>query len=352
MNHDDTEVERRLILAGTVWRAAEPAPPEPDPALMTRRQPNRRPLLVAAAAAAAAVIGAGAIALLGPGAGPGPTQVGRQNPDRLRSLDQVVIHDGSTVRAKGTVVAAPGKPAVLCLGPALAGAPDHLTCDTGASVRLTGVDLDALGLTESGGARIGTAVLTGTWHGRTRTLAVTSTARAPDPSNAPQLPPLRPPCAAPPGGWHSGPLADRTRLDAYLAAHPDRFGGTDIGFPDGRPGGPTGVNGYDDVAQVIVVGVADHDLAQARADLTERYPGNLCVRPVPYSAAQLNRAGAKVQRAVTPRTMPAFGLGTSMDGVEVYLSYVDDAMYRKLAAIEDSDGIGILHFTTDIVPVH
>jgi hypothetical protein len=347
MNDDnilnDTEVEARLVLAGTVWRSGEPLPPEPNLARMTR-PPHRRVLLVSAAAAAAALVAAGAAALLSPG--PGGVVTGEHpDPERLRSLDQVAVHNGSHVRATGTIIAERGKPVILCLGALFGGSPDHPTCPAGQGIRLTGADVDS-----HAAVHTGRAVVTGTW--RNRTIAVTSTGEQPDSSSRPPLPPLRPPCAAPAGGWHSGPLADRTELDAYLAAHPDRFGGTDIAFPDGRPGGPTGANGYTDVAQVVVVEVATGDLDAARADLAARYRGNLCVERTAYSTTQLNGAAAKVERLLRANPGPIITFGhAGPKRVFVYLSVVDDALYRKLAAIEDTYGIGILEISADVEPI-
>jgi hypothetical protein len=345
---DDIEVERRLVLAGTLWRNAAAAPPEPDLARMTARP--RRALAVTAAAAAVTVLAAGAIVLLGTGGSGGGTATppARQD-EQLRSLDRLLVHNGDTVKATGTVVAEPGKPVRMCLGAIFGGTPANPTCPPVQAVRLLGVDPRTLNLTESAGVRSGRAVVVGTW--RDHTITVTSAGPEPDPSNRPQVPPPQPSCPAPAGGWRAGPLADRTALDAYLAAHPDQFGGTDVAFPQGRPGGPTGVNGYTDVAQVIVVEAVTGDLDAIRADLALRYGGNLCVERARYSQRQLDAAASALTRLLESTHASVIGLGHGPLSVYGYLPVVDDAIYPKLAAIEDRYGIGILDLNTDVVPV-
>jgi hypothetical protein len=356
MSHP-TDPESRLLLAGQTWRAQQQLPPEPDLARMTGRG-RSKVLMATAAAATVLLVAAGAIALLrGPGnlGGPagGPGGVAESTPStNLRSLDAVAVHNGGRVQAVGTVIVRPGKAAFLCVFGSIVPAgndPADADCSAGLRVPLTGLNVrDLPDLHTYHGTRVSKAKVIGTYHDRT--IAVTSVSMPSVLPSGTNLPPVQPPCAAPAGGWHSGPLADRTALDAYLSQHPDQFGGTDIGFPQGRPGGPTGPAGYTDVAQVIIVQVVTGDLHAVQAELAQRYPGNLCLHRNQYSTTAMNGAASEVQRLLVNQHAAALAMGAGPTQVFADIPVVDDTLYSGLAAIESRYGAGILSLDVAIRP--
>jgi hypothetical protein len=352
MNHP-TDPESRLLLAGQTWRANQPLPPEPDLARITGR--GRSPVLVSVAAGVAALVVAAGATVLSRGTigDPGPASGGisSESPtDNPNTLAKVAVHNGERVRAVGTVIVKPGK-VFLCAAGSLVfpgSNPGDTDCTIGQLVPLTGVDVDSLpDVHHYYGTRVSKVTLIGTY--RNRTIAVTSVSAPPKaPPSGASLPPVQPPCAAPPGGWRAGPLPDRTALDAYLRQHPDQFGGADLTWPAGHPAGPTGAAGYTTVAQVLTVQVVTGDPDAVRSELAKRYPGNLCLQRSRFSTAALNAASAELERVLAGRV--AVVRETGPVWIPAYVPVVDDTLYPKLAAIESRHGAGILNLDVAIRP--
>jgi hypothetical protein len=112
---------------------------------------------------------------------------------------------------------------------------------------------------------------------------------APEESSAAD-PPL--PCATPRGGWARGngfPDGDdhdaRAGVDRLTRAQPQRYGQA---WTWGTGSDPPAPGEVDPKVSVVVVGTTG-DVARARADLSAVYGGNLCVHPVRYGAADLDR---------------------------------------------------------------
>jgi hypothetical protein len=191
MNTPDDDVDLILRRAGSDWRAAQPPalPLDLDRIRTGRRRPRRwMPLL--AAASVAAIAAAGIVAI------PNRSQPDlAANPpavvDQIRA--QLLVRNGDQVRVAGEVIAAPGRPVIVCVS---AGSPRPIgeppTCPDYASLTVTGVDLDRLsGQTTTRGVRSGFGTLTGVWtdrHVAVREQGVQPTGPWP----LPQLPQHRP----------------------------------------------------------------------------------------------------------------------------------------------------------------
>jgi hypothetical protein len=277
----------------------------------------------------------------GPPAGSGPS---RSAP---AGLDQLLVRDGDTVTASGTVVAAPGRTPRFCApvpeaAVGSAGPEQPPSCSLG--VDLVGADLDRLSdPTAFRGTRWGRAGITGRYAAG----AVTVTSQGPpaaDPYPTPR--PLDPPpCPAPAGGWRPGAL-DRSALSALSAlieARPSAYGEVAMTYPDGR----SGTSGQPTEVALVTTTL---DPAQAEHELRTRFDGNLCVQPAVRSRAEVD--------AVLGRLLPSGGAGHDAalqayrehqvfesgpdhlaGRVQLALVVLDQAAYAWLRGIDAGTGI-------------
>ncbi|WP_436496345.1 hypothetical protein [Actinokineospora sp. HUAS TT18] len=324
MNVDDL-----LADAGERWRAEQPPPPEID----FTRFGRRGPWAMAGAAAAAVTVAIAGIAVLNQSPAPSPPTDAPVIGDQAK----LIVREGMTVHASGRVIAVPGKPVRLCaptpIAPVGGRDPDFADCAyTGVTV--TGVDLASLtNRREQGGSIAGGAGVTGVYSGGT--VQVTEQGPLVVPPPAPVTKPREVPCAAPPGGWRQTD-ANNHALHEYVEQHAAELAAPWVGYPDGPPTGPTASLSYAK-PMVVVVEVVSGDVDRVRADLAERYTGNLCVVPAaPGTAAK----GAAAQTMAEIRPImedPTSGVYTAGGGetgrVKVELVMVDQRLYDKFAAI-------------------
>jgi hypothetical protein len=322
-------VDDMLTAAGRRWRAAQPEPPEPDLARWSQEAPRTRRWGPAVAAAAATVAAVSATVLL---------VHGRADPDRPDLTDPVaaaaasalVVREGDTVQASGTVLAAPGSAVRFCApAPQPLGSTGEAGTGCAYFVPVTGVDLSALtGATDRNGIRQGSAHLVGVW--RAGELVVTR--QDPPQEQAPEPGPSdSAPCPPPAGGWKSDP--DNKWADpAYAAAlnnyverqHPEQFR---------RPWAA-----HQQGARILVVEVVEGDVNNARTELEQRYDGNLCVvgQPGRPSIADQHKILSTVGRAVSGlMNNPANGIFTSVndDTVQPAMVMLTPELYDQFAKL-------------------
>ena len=317
-------VDDLLRGAGERWRSTQPPPPRPDPGRwLGPARPARRRWAPVLATTAATLVAVAAVAVLAAQTRDGGEEdvTGAVPTATDPSPADLVVRDGTRVRASGTVLAAPGKPVRFC-APATSTAPagaDLPPCDHG--VVVTGVDLDALAQpVERAGARYGGATLTGTW--RSGVLAVTGQA-PPEPAAPAGSPAV--PCPAPASGWTATGPFDGRAVETYVVENADRFRSPWLGRAD-------------DGAEVLVVEVVRGDAGAARTELRRRYSGNLCVVSAPgrSSLAEQTATLDRVQRVVVDLMRdPATGVYAlgGAENVIVSMVVLTPDLYDRLAAI-------------------
>ncbi|HZX02522.1 hypothetical protein [Kribbella sp.] len=334
------EMDDLLNRAGARWRADQQPPPEPDlDFILNGGRKRRRRWVPAVAAASVAAIAIGVIAVL-----PKHDSPTAQAPARSAN-DDLLVHDGDQVRAKGPVVIAPGKEPVLCAPVPIPvpEAPDKLpppNCPAQYAVTLKGFDAAELRdprITD--GIRTGYAELTGTWSARTidvHTQTVPPVRPAPTGAN---IPAEQVPCPAPAGGWSTAPNElDKVAVSRFLNSRQDQIAGPVVRYPQGgRAGAP----------QVLEIGVVHGDLAAFQTAFQQVYRGNLCVVPAKLSVTDLDGISAKVTGLMT-RGLGVYGTGTAgLDKVSVSALVYDDALKNALTPI----GIDDLELGTTVQPL-
>jgi hypothetical protein len=264
-----------------------------------------------------------------PGAGPVPSG----------HAHDVVVHAGNTVRAAGTVLAAPGRPVRLCAplgGAASGGTGITRHCD---GVDLTGLDLGRLtDRAERGGVVTGAAAVVGTY--RDGRIAV-SRQTAPPAAQADDLP--QPPCAAPPDGWPRGSAVDLGAALRYQQRH--RAEVVEVAVLRPSPDHA--------VAYVLTAG----DPNPAGKALEPTYGPRLCVFRSRYTTAQLDAArsamratasAASGDRLTTP--FEAGGIGLARDGqacTPARVAIVTDTVARAV----DGQPAGLVQLDVWLRPV-
>jgi hypothetical protein len=296
------DIDRLLTEDGARWRAAQPPPPEPDPALLHRpRRPGWQPL---AAAAAVVVVTAGiiAVAAVRRPADPPPATGPTAGPTAGPTLDPAdIVRDGDRVAGQGLFFKPRGGPVRVCgpLGgpprPLFEPWPDPLNtpqmCQNALTV--TGLDLGRLSNPEGrDGAVWGGAKVEGVY--RAGTLTVTrQEPTVSDRKSAGAHDPV--PCPEPAGGWPR-PLEDLEKkwsgLDRVIRAHRDQFNEFYLAYPYGwslqDESNRKGITVY-------VVNTTG-DVAAARRLLEAVFPAqHLCVRKATWSAAQMDAAVRELQ---------------------------------------------------------
>ncbi|MEN3362231.1 MAG: hypothetical protein V7637_6213, partial [Mycobacteriales bacterium] len=249
----------------------------------------------------------------------------------------------------GQVIALPGRPVRFCApvpvampGYAAGHEPLPAYCDAG--VNLVGADLARLdGRAEKAGIVTGRAWVEGTY--RAGTLTVTRQGAWRPSGEPPRTFPDRPPCAAPAGGWAAGEL-DRdglTRIQAYLTAHPDRYGELVITYPDGPPAGPTDAPGYAKT-QVALVGTTGDPTAAYR-ELRALFPGNLCVTRLPRDRRAVDAVGQRAAPLLSDRSHWVYTTGADYYAGRYVLDLVvvDQTWYQRLTAADQGTGVIAAH---------
>jgi hypothetical protein len=127
-------------------------------------------------------------------------------------------------------------------------------------------------------------------------------------------------------------------LDAYLRAHPDRYGEIVITYPDGPPSGPTDGPGYDKTQVALVTTVIDP--AAAKRELRTVYSGNLCVVRGSRNRAQVDAVAARVNPLLG--RLPGI-ISTGADyyagTVRVELVVLDERAYSQLVSADGGTGL-------------
>jgi len=230
---------------------------------------QRRWLAPAATAAGAALVVTGVLLAVNR---PEPAAGGQTPPAEPSSTSDLLVRNGDEVVARGIVAGAPGRPVVFCtpLPEAQTGfspgrEPRPPCLDDPRAVVVTGFDLSRLGQPDSrDGVSFGYAELRGVW--RDRTIAVTEQGPYTEDESVAPVVDDEVPCPRPPGGWKRNselPAFDTDRVSAFIARQPDRFGAEWVAYVDDE--------------QILIVGVVEGDLDDARRELAPLYSGNLCV---------------------------------------------------------------------------
>lgn len=343
----EDRIERELAAAGEVWRADQPAPPEPDRRRFTgQRGPTRWRLWVPVAAlgAVAAVIAAVALPLTlsrhpladGTGPGGGGHPLGSSSPGPGPNLNLMPPDPGTGVHVFGVgslFRAAPGEGIRLCgtVGATL-DLPTSIASCGPVSVATTGVDPARLTQTTARGQAYSTLVrVEGTYHNGTLAVTgITDTTAVVEPLVEPTIP-----CDPPAGGWRLGEGSDDwqglNHLIEYVRAHPDTLTDGWQGHPDGAP---TAENSYAPSRSVYVFGTIG-DVAAVRAQLTAIWNGNLCVHAARHSANQLNALMERLRSISFTPVEPELLIDLSQ--IRVRTVALDQATLDALAAIS-SDG--------------
>lgn len=351
MNPTD-KVDDLLAKAGAEWRARQPSAPEPDQDRLVQPKGTRRwvPLLAAAAVGAIAtgilVLPDGKEPAVAPPVSPATaagTPTTASGPQSTKAED-LLVRNGDKVQADGTVIAAPGQDPVLCadLMNDLRGYPPGQepapSCPATFAVKLTGLDLDKLGMKTTKGVRHGTAHLVGIWSDRSIAVQEQGPMVTPTPTPDGEEPV---PCAPPAGGWQAKPTnLESQTMSTWLDAHASQVDGPAMLYPKGRNRG---------APVVIRIGVAHGDIDQFRKDIAKVFQGNLCVVPARFSRTDVDRLQALIAPAFDQKLglSSSSGPGLSDDGFTVQLLVFDEKVRAALAPA----GLDNLTLSPKVLPV-
>lgn len=279
----DGEVDRALTAAGARWRSAQQPPPDVDTARLLEAVRGRRlrawaPLAAVAGVAAVLAVVVLPVVLRGDGGagtdigapGGGSPGAGPVGTGEMEGIGTLLREADGTTKLCASVIATMSLP------------PTGAACSP-VFVLVTGVE-DRWFTQEatSGQAWSESVRVEGSYSNGT--LAVRQVEPF-HPDVAPQEPAVVP-CEPPAGGWAPGQNVDEraNALSEYVRARPDRFTDVWVGYPDGPPTMDTGADVTSPM--VYVVGTTG-DVEAAGTELEAIFPGNLCVHPVAYSAADL-----------------------------------------------------------------
>jgi hypothetical protein len=301
-------VDILLREAGAQWRDDQPPAPLPNPDGWVRRQVTRRLVPIVAAASVIAVAGSAMFFLTRGSAEHENSPAVMGTPDTVTEPEtdpvKLIVHDGDTVEASGTVEVRPGKPVRFCasLADAYIALPPGKKPECLHGVPVTGLNLDNLTDPKlDGDIRTGKAWIRGIWQSGT----LKATVQGPPVVTQSPPPAARPlPCTAPPGGWPAVqddvPMGPGD-LENYVSnLHPDQFARPWMSYPYGGP--PDGRTENWNNVPVLVVEVVKGDVNEARRELQTRYHGNLCVveNPGKTSIAQLKQIQAHFDQDLEP----------------------------------------------------
>jgi hypothetical protein len=238
----------------------------------------------------------------------------------------LIVHPGDRVRATGKFVVAADSSATMCaeLGVPLSG--DRTACSPELQVAVVGLDPNRLlyGGTYHG-RRYGMATIIGRWSaGRLEV----EQQLAPDRGEEPPDFPL--PCPPPAGGWRPEALPNLDQLQDHLYGNPARFGPLLLATIGPVPDSTMPMT----IPQVAVVPVVG-DLDSARAELTEIFPGNLCVVPAIHSILEWATAHNALRDLMHDHANAISGFGSGSDArpIELTMLMLTENLYRKLQPI-------------------
>jgi hypothetical protein len=303
----DDRIDARLREAGERWRAAQPPLADPDPTRLTWKRPTRRLAPVAVAAGLVAVLAGAAIVASTLSRETGPPGGPTTSPDRPTDpASPLLVHDGDTVEAVGSVITPPTGPARLCVGVSHPVNAPVTKCAHGVDLR--------------GAVTEGYAKLRGTWNRGVLTVTEKLQPTKDDVlhnGSSWAMPDL--PCSPPPGGWRPTPGTTSTLDKGYLEQHGDRFGVAWTFAPPNHP-------------MVMVVEVVSGDLESAHQELAQIYAGNLCVTQGRYSLAEKRRVADAL---FSDPTNGVFLVGSGLPGrkAAVSLVVIDERVYANLSKI-------------------
>lgn len=265
-----------------------------------------------------------------------------------------VVHEGDAVTAAGIVVKEPGAPTLLCrtlprVAIAYAAGEEPPPGCSSLAVRLSGADESALpGWTERDGVWFTEETVTVAGEWRDAALAVGSVTVGGSPWGPELADSWQVPCAPPTGGWVDGDgvlsagvepeayEAIMVALDAELTAHPDRYHGNWVGYPDGDPvdsDPPYGEIGEPMPAREVMIVSTVDDPAATQAGLETVFPGNLCVIQVERSALELEAVAGRFSLADDSWTLDADSLRSLVSNrVLLELPVLDEAAATRIGA--------------------
>jgi hypothetical protein len=333
----ERDIDQMLRADGDRWRAAQPAPPEPDVERLLAAAgtgPDRRwQPLVAAAAVLAVVAGIVTVAGLRQ-----PAKDGQVPVTGSGSGTDAVVRDGDLVVGQGEVVALPGRPVQLCpprpvVALDIPNPPPPPPCEI--AVTVVGLDLGKLsGRQERDGAVWGGARVEGVYRAGTLTVTRQEATVYPAPKDAAAADPV--PCPEPSGGWPRQP--DRALLEPALGRLQQVIRKNSTVFNDVYIRYPYGWHLQDQTnrkgTEVYVVGTVG-DIAEARRMLEAVFPAeHLCVTRATWSMAEMNEAerqlrSAEARQAGVSDVRPE----VLTDRVVAHLLVLDEAASRYLAAV-------------------
>lgn len=300
-----------------------------------------RPVLAGVGVVLAVAIGVVAANSLRPGDQHRRAAAGPRTPVTApsRRAQDLVPHNGDTVRVSGDVLATPGRPVRLCppYGGSLVGNQwDGFTQCPGA-VDATGVDVSRLSdRREHSGAVRGEADLVGTYrNGRVQVTQQGPFTHLSDPPQSRYVP-----CAAPPGGW---PRLRTVNIDMAAAqTYQHRHPGTIVTLANLRPAV------YEVLAYVLTAG----DPAPVRAGLAPTYGARLCVTRSHYTSAQISSAYALMQRHIAGRSSTSvISCGEGLSDIAQPDVFVDvPIVSSEFARLVDTQPAGLIQLTAWLTP--
>jgi hypothetical protein len=319
------DLDERLSDAGARWRRTLPAPGEVDVERLSTDRPRRWRViglpLAAAAAVLAVVIGlvvAGTShhSAVRPAVTTSPTPSPSPRPAPKNAIDALVVRDGDTVEAHGTLGQAKDGRLELCStsGMSFTESPARPSSRAAAPLSPCLSTFFIAYLTGTTSPQVAARVpdpnddvdVKGVLKGDT--VAVTSTTRYVYQDDTPTFPAT--PCTTPPGGWgHTGDNAKPGHIPGYVNAHPDTYGTVWNSTPAGGPTYKNAEGGYSRPG-VLTIGTT-LDLATARAALEPLAAGPICI----YHESVTLTAMAKARAALVHVYGELSGVGDGLDAV-------------------------------------
>ncbi|RYC10412.1 hypothetical protein [Nocardioides zhouii] len=277
----------------------------------------------------------GVLLALATGCGEASSAPERRTPEDPAALPTEVPGAEGLVRStEPVVVSDDGSGPMLCFGGISFGDPPSCS---GAPV--TGWDWSAVGdVSEDGGQRWGSYVLTGTFDGTTFAVEEVS---QPDPE--PDEWDFEILCPTPDGGWQVEDPARSTQDD--LGAAMNTASGLP-GFASGAVSTPDGEPGPDDPAQTVFSLYVVGDPAAAEAAIREVWGGMLCVTEVERTDDDFEQMQGEVIEAEVPGMSQ---VGGNLDNQLEIVVFHDDSSIQRWA--DQVYGEGVVVVESNLQPV-